>query len=428
MSEMLIKSWDPILSDGLIAPARSAIEAVATDCYKQTSADQSTSILCDFALLFSYMHLIDTSQDWRSRAIICLETAIEKASAEKTEWAALFGGMTGVGWTVEHVASMIGDEANPKDDLGDPEDSIGAIDDFLIDRLKTPWFGPYDLIAGLVGFGVYFLERLPRPSARFGIVQILDQLDRQQEVLGGATWHTPPCFVPDEQREFAPNGYYNLGVAHGVPGVLYLLAEIASAGIEPARSQILLDRAVHWFLLRDRGANAKTRFGSWFVPGQQTEDSRLGWCYGDLGIGGVLFQVGTANDEPRLRDLGMALLDRSIDWPIERAFINDAGLCHGAIGVAHIFNRTYQTTGETKFKDAASHWYECGLQFRRQGSGPGGFFSYRRADEPELNLDAAFLSGASGIALALISAVYPVVPNWDRRLLLSPHARQSSRT
>jgi hypothetical protein len=55
--------------------------------------------------------------------------------------------------------------------------------------------------------------------------------------------------------------------------------------------------------------------------------------------------------------------------------------------------------------------------------GVGGFYAYHPNREPVWQADPSFLSGSVGIALALLSAVHPIDPGWDRLLLLSGRPR-----
>jgi hypothetical protein len=61
----------------------------------------------------------------------------------------------------------------------------------------------------------------------------------------------------------------------------------------------------------------------------------------------------------------------------ETAGVKDAGVCHRAAGLGHIFNRVFQATGEGVFREAADYWFERTLAMRRPGQGIAGFSSYR---------------------------------------------------
>ncbi len=108
--------------------------------------------------------------------------------------------------------------------------------------------------------------------------------------------------------------------------------------------------------------------------------------------------------------------------PESTALIRDAGLCHGAAGLGHLFNRLYQSTGEERFAGAARFWFERTLRFQQRGEGVAGFQAWEVNPEtkvPGWRPEAGFLEGATGIGLALLGAISGVEPAWDRVLLLS---------
>jgi hypothetical protein len=332
--------------------------------------------------------------------------------------------LCGVGWTITHLSSMLGDDdPNAEPQTSDAvDDPVASIDALLLRRLQRGWSANYDLISGLVGVGVYLLERLPRSLARRGLLHVVDYLEASAEYTAdGIAWHTPPEILPAWQRERAPNGYYNLGVAHGIPGIIYLLGEVAREQIEPTRVMRLLEGAVIWLLARRQ--DSISQFPSWYVPGMKPEASRLGWCYGDLGVGAVLHVVACRLGRQDWLDAGRSILDRCISFPDEQAHIRDTGLCHGACGVAHIFNRVYQTDSHPRYSDAAIAWYRRALDMRRPGEGFGGFPAHVGEETAQVDADASFLAGGFGVALAFLAATTNAEPEWDRRLLLSGRQR-----
>jgi hypothetical protein len=235
----------------------------------------------------------------------------------------------------------------------------------------------------------------------------------------GKAWYTPPQRLPDSQRKRNPEGYFNLGVAHGVPGVAQFLSDLIEAGAAPANTTELLHDCISWLLAKRRPVSSPTLFSSWYVPGEaDSGDSRLGWCYGDLGITVVLDRIASQLGDTALAASVDELADRCARWPMERASIVDAGLCHGAIGVAHIFNVMSQRRVNPRCEQAAAYWYEYGLRLRRPGTGVAGYIAWR-PDPSVPNGDASFLAGAVGIGLGLQAAISNVTPRWDQRLMLS---------
>ena len=95
-------------------------------------------------------------------------------------------------------------------------------------------------------------------------------------------------------------------------------------------------------------------------------------------------------------------------------------LCHGAAGIAHLFNRLYQDTGDDELADGARRWYTLLLAARTADRGVGGFMAWQPASDGRMGWAAVpgFLSGSAGIAMALLAATTPLAPDWDRILLL----------
>lgn len=410
--------WRPILTGPVRAAAEAAVQSVVADLTAQPHSALAMHELCDVALLHAYLGQTTSNDEWQDRAVDCANAALDVLTTTDNRSAFLYGGVVGVGWAVNHVQPLCGRDDGAPDD--DEDDAARAIDTFVSRRLeRRPWTGQYDLISGLVGVGVYCLERLPRASARTSLELVVEHLaERSEEADGEVTWYTPPGDVPNWQRDAFQAGYYNLGVAHGVPGVIGLLAQIAARGIALPVSTRLLEGAVTWLLARGHNGGPP-RFGTLYVPGRDLRAGRLGWCYSDLGIAAVLHQAGVTMQRDEWTSYAAALMLDCTKWPSSTDGIRDAGLCHGAAGVAHLFNRVYQVSGEPDYADIAAEWFAHALRFRAPGQGPGGFYAWRADRDPHTYADPGLLGGSAGIALAFLAATTPVEPRWDRLLLLS---------
>jgi hypothetical protein len=105
----------------------------------------------------------------------------------------------------------------------------------------------------------------------------------------------------------------------------------------------------------------------------------------------------------------------------EQSGVVDAGLCHGAAGLGHLFNRLYQATAEPWLAEAARFWLARTLEMRQSGHGIGGYQAWSPGDDGSLSWRAepGLLTGAAGIALALLAAMTAIEPAWDRVLLVA---------
>src|SRR5262249_52458102 len=153
-------------------------------------------------------------------------------------------------------------------------------------------------------------------------------------------WWTNPAWLPLESRKKFPRGYYNLGVAHGVPGVIALLGLVCAAGIARAEARRLLDCAVTW-LLTQQGPGG---FPHWIEPQVAASPARLAWCYGDPGVASALLCAARHVTEPDWERAAVVIAHQAARRPVAQSGVRDAGLCHGAAGLGHLFNRLFQAT------------------------------------------------------------------------------------
>ena len=357
-----------------------------------------------------------------------LNRAIEQ-SASTMSHLALFGGMCGLGWTVEHLSHFLShasERAQRDDSEGVEDDALQGdpcedLDEVLIRRLQSGLaVAGYDLLHGHVGLGVYFLERWPGGRSIDGLRLVVDGLERLAERVGpDISWYSHPEWMMDKTF---PAGCYNFGVAHGIPGVLHFLCQVARCGIDTQRVMSLLKRAISWFLAHASQNKGRARFSACVTPKGLARASRPVWCYGDLGIAAILSQIADLTLDNNLDIFAREMLSCCTNLPSDMYQVNDAGLCHGAAGVAHVYNRLYQAKGDSRYRDASVFWFERALNMFRPKTGIGGYSKYTRhydSDTVKWEASPAFLDGSIGIALALLGAVTVVEPEWDRLLLLS---------
>lgn len=375
----------------------------------------------ELSLLYAYLAQSDQLPRFRERSVELLNEAIDSAADIGSRNVALWGGLPNLGWLATHISNLL--ELCPDVPSEATDDPLSDLDGALLalQEKGDPFYGSYDLIGGLVGMGLYWLERRPAKRSDEGINRVVCILRERAEVMApGLTWFTSADLVPPIQRPYFPEGYYNLGMAHGIIGVLAFLARVAGEGIDSSENvQTMLHEGLRWFLAQTRSPDRISRFSSWMSPGHDCGDSRLGWCYGDLGIGIALQNIGTLVGDERVLSIGERLLDRCLEWPLEQCHVNDAGLCHGAFGVAHIYNRAFQRCGKENYLLGSRRWFEIGMELRDADCGAAGFYTFDPAVENQKKTEHSILSGSIGVALALLAATNIISPGWDRQLLVS---------
>jgi lantibiotic modifying enzyme len=424
MSEM---AWHQIIDGELAARADEAVTAIA-EALAGVGAVSPASLGSGgpgIALLFAYLGRIRPRQGHEERAHRLLDDAFD-AVAARPLGVSLFAGFTGVAWAAEHIAGVPTDDPGGGSSDTDPDDSDPneSVDEALVELLgQSPWPEDHDLVTGLAGLAVYAFERLPRESARQCLELILDRLAETAERGDGrATWRTRPEHLIEPTRSEYPDGYYNLGVAHGVPAAVAVLARMAAAGIGGGRARELFGEATAWVLDRRLDSPAgRSLFPRFVGPGISPAPARHAWCYGDPGVAAALLAAARAAGDQELHATALQLARRAAAEPTSRGDVIDASLCHGAAGLAHLFNRMYQGTGDAACADAARRWLARALDMRSPDGGLAGYRHRARPRDPdsELRDDPGLITGVAGIGLALLAAITTVEPRWDRLLLAS---------
>jgi len=231
---------------------------------------------------------------------------------------------------------------------------------------------------------------------------VVEQLARRAgQDRHGVSWRTPPSWRGPRRDRYLP-GRVDLGVAHGIAGVIPFLARVHRLGLAAQTVRPLLDGAVGWLLAHMADTASGPTVPYFVADGVEPGPARSAWCYGDPGVAAALLLAARDAGEPAWAAAATALAVRAANRPPDQTGVVDAGLCHGSAGLAHLFNRMYQITAEPALGDAARFWVERTLELCSAAMpGPG------------------LLEGAAGVALAMEAASTTAEPAWDQMLLVS---------
>jgi lantibiotic biosynthesis protein len=411
--------WSPLLADA----ERDAALGVATSLAKSVTAPRGggprDACLAGGLAGLAVCHAVIASQgadgEAAERAGQCLQAAID-ALATAPLGLSLYSGFPGIAWAAQFVDQLL-PAAAEDGGTGDRNDDI---DETLAEVIsRYPADAPYDLIDGLVGLGSYALARWPRPAAARCLEGVLDQLmARARQDESGVHWWTAPEQLPGPRRQLFPAGGIDVGMAHGMAGIVPLLSRACTVGAAGRAEHDLLDGAVAWILAHlvqtPSGATCPP-----FVPADgQPVPSRTAWCYGDPGVAVALLLAARDAGVPHWAQAGTDLALQAARRPPELTGVADAGLCHGTAGLAHVFARLHQLTGHPELAEAARRWLGRTLDACRDylamcGSSPLASTAQLTWNGPGL------LEGAAGVALAVLSACRTADPGWDQALLVS---------
>lgn len=295
----------------------------------------------------------------------------------------LYRGITGFGWALQVF---------PMPELF-PErgEILRDLDELLADGLEVTRNHNIDIINGVAGVVVYALARGAGESSSEGLWQALDALI----VRYCASW-SPGSHESDKH---ASN---NLGLAHGVPGLLAVGAVAHARGLlsDAASDALREGYDTLWSVAREPEGLC------WYPTYHSIQTrSRLAWCYGGLGIAAT-FKLGIALDAANALRFERVLASSVAQYESGQHGIRDASFCHGEAGVT--LSLEYLARGadlddelRARLHAAAIRSGTLALDAEQRDLGEGAFLHSTAAGMVHR---MSFLEGGAGVALAITSA------------------------
>jgi len=274
--------------------------------------------------------------------------------------------------------------------------------------------GNYDFISGAIGMAYYSLYQSDNFDTNyyeeiFNILADLYSVDNTN------------IFYKYENK---PGGEkikaVNLGIAHGITGILKLCVQCYKLKICTKESHYYSYKIIN-YLINNTNKNISISYFPSIIEINNANiesSSRLAWCYGDLGIAYILFQAGQIFNDKKLIDFSEKILIHSTKRrTISETFVMDATFCHGSAGIAHIYSKMWHKTLNPIFKEACQYWLIYTLKLSLHQDGAAGYRKYNpisKIYENELGL----LEGICGIGLVLISYITGDF-SWDYCVMLN---------
>lgn len=296
--------------------------------------------------------------------------------------------------------------------------------------------GAYDLITGMAGLGRYLLRACQDTGAGFDSPagRALEQCLRFLAAMtapgraGGSP--VPGWWVeggPQQDGQDGPafaGGHGNLGMAHGAPGPLALMAVAWQAGLRVPGQRAAMHTIVDW-LLRWRRADGGGVCWPQVIHleqarghGEPSASCGGSWCYGVPGIARAIQLAGLALGRPDWCRVAPEAMASVLNRPERHLRLTSASVCHGWAGLLQVALRIAMDSGS----DAAHQVARLAAERTIELFDAGLPFGYRFPMSARLPPDdgVGVLDGSAGTALALHSYATGEPPRsqWDAMLLL----------
>ncbi|MGW0905744.1 lanthionine synthetase C family protein [Streptomyces sp. NPDC002853] len=283
----------------------------------------------------------------------------------------------------------------------------------------------YDVVTGASGvLGALLAGGVDNAAREDAIGLLIRYLSGVADGDGSGRLLSPADSVDPALLDECPQGYFDLGTAHGAAGPLAALSLACRAG-HRAPGQLQAVRTLADWVVEHRvqdpwGVNWPNHVGRHDPPARGATTgrppSRAGWCYGAPGIAMALWHAGHALDAPELRRLAVEAVHSALRRPVSERHIPSPSLCHGVAGLLMVCLRLAQDDPDSPLRDHVSALTEQITDL----FDPEAPLCFRDEEQPGVFVDdPGFLTGAAGVALALLAAATPVAPTWDRALLMS---------
>jgi len=325
-------------------------------------------------------------------------------------------GLAGLGWTIDHI------DSNGFIDMN-ADSFLSELDDYLTESMNIYMTnGNYDFLHGGLGIAFYFLHRLTHTQVtelKTKYINIIDAFLTSLESLASTEENSKYKWISILDRKTGSTGA-NFSLSHGVSSIHSFLGKTSQLSVFKERSKRILSRSINYLMTYRNKGHHQSRYPSWISPEGNIDNSitRVAWCYGDLGVGLSLFNVGNnIGNEELITEGYETIIDTCNRRNSSESCVVDSGFCHGSFGNAHIYRKMFEKSSNSIFAETSSYWLSDGLKRGTYEGGYAGFKQYMGYDRDFVG-SLSLLEGIAGIGLVILDTLSDFESTWDECLLI----------
>lgn len=422
-----------------------SVKNIVTDSsnVNQNSAFPIKSLWGDLAMVEGYPSLIIffatldhlfPEHKWDVIAHSCMlkiKESIDKAGVPKH--ASLYGGLAGLCHAIR-FASKQGTRY---------EKILHKLDDILLEQIKTQYILPlkeqilggkatdprqYELIQGVSGVGLYLLQKSLPSKFREILEEVISLLIALTHPIRIGNHEVPGWYIPYEMqfsesdKKNYPAGNFNMGLSHGITGVLGFLAIASLNGINLPNQKEAMQRISHWLTSKCSIEEEKLFYKARVAFEEEvngipekiiSSHNREAWCYGTPGVARVLYLAGKALHDDELKSFSIKTFSSLFERPRETWNLPGPTICHGIAGlllVTHFMaedsQNLYLISKKNLLQNILTEYFDPNTPF--------GFTDFELCKDQsyaKINM-SGLLTGAVGVWLSLLTVEMKKIPNW----------------
>lgn len=325
-------------------------------------------------------------------------------------------GIAGFGWVIQHLKNM------DFIDL-DVDALLKPFDTYLYENMNTCFdSNVYDFLHGALGYGFYFLKRYTSEKTSQKLRgQYREKLNNLLNRLENLALSEGKCFKWESILNLSRGNIgYNLSLSHGMSSIIYFLNKLYQNGIQPLKTSRLIAGAIQYIIKFERkNSDGLSLFPSWIEEKSPLEyNSRVAWCYGDIGIGKAFQWSGQILGEQafvqKAKDIWVHASKRRT---FGETRVEDAAFCHGSFGLTHFFNQIKLEHQLNELDESVDFWINDGLI--RRTSTENQPYNQWNAITQKFDFNLSLLEGISGIGLCLMDWARGQKSEWDECVMMN---------
>lgn len=209
----------------------------------------------------------------------------------------------------------------------------------FVPNITTPTYS-YDLINGITGVGIYFLEFYQDKYSAFlkKITKWLQELVDSYNTF----FDNNIINIYDENKSKNSKVFLDLGVAHGILGPVYYLSKVYSKSSNKYNFDIV-NKFIYCYsqLIRD-DKDCVSKFPISIFKNQNNYScsfsSRAGWCYGASGIYRILYLISKNLKNDIMEKIIVSDINTLITYKLSTFNLDCPTFCHGYSSLYYILS------------------------------------------------------------------------------------------